>query len=119
MKKPKKSLSERPPGADYLRVLEWSDEDQLFLGSAPPLVGRCCHGKTATEAARELEEVIAMLIEQAERDGERLPTASAGRNYSGKFVLRINPELHEALAVKALKDGRSLNEHVGRLLQAA
>ena len=33
---------------DYLRVVEWSAEDRCFVGSAPPLIGRCCHG--ATEA---------------------------------------------------------------------
>jgi hypothetical protein len=36
--------------ARYPRVIEWSEDDHCWLGSAPPLVGQCCHG--ATEAIR-------------------------------------------------------------------
>ena len=34
--------------ARYLRVIEWSNDDHCYVGSAPPLVGQCCHG--ASEA---------------------------------------------------------------------
>jgi predicted RNase H-like HicB family nuclease len=30
----------------YLKVVEWSDEDACYIGSAPPLLGQCCHGDT-------------------------------------------------------------------------
>jgi len=30
--------------AQYTKLVEWSDEDGCFVGSAPPLVGPCCHG---------------------------------------------------------------------------
>ncbi len=26
-------------------IVEWSDEDGCFVGSAPPLIGPCCHDK--------------------------------------------------------------------------
>ena len=28
--------------AQYTKVVEWSEEDSCFIGSAPPLVGPCC-----------------------------------------------------------------------------
>jgi hypothetical protein len=31
--------------ARYMKIVEWSDEDGCFMGSAPPLIGQCCHGK--------------------------------------------------------------------------
>jgi len=33
-------------------------------------------------------------------------------NNSGKFVLRTDPELHQALAIRALHEGESLNTFV-------
>ncbi|MEI6546535.1 MAG: type II toxin-antitoxin system HicB family antitoxin [Burkholderiales bacterium] len=32
-----------------------------------------------------------------------------GRNYSGKFNLRIPPDLHERLAITAQAEGKSIN----------
>jgi predicted HicB family RNase H-like nuclease len=41
---------------------------------------------------------------------ERLPAATAGKTYSGKFVVRIGPELHQKAAIKASARGESLNQ---------
>ena len=43
---------------DYLKVIEWSDEDRCFIGSAPPLIGQCCHAKTETEVVEQLNVII-------------------------------------------------------------
>jgi predicted HicB family RNase H-like nuclease len=39
------------------------------------------------------------------------------KKYSGKFVLRVGSELHQALAVKAMNDGDSLNSYVVKALR--
>jgi predicted HicB family RNase H-like nuclease len=36
----------------------------------------------------------------------------ADKKYSGHFMLRIDPKLHKALAIKAAREGRSLNAFV-------
>jgi hypothetical protein len=41
----------RQMSARYSRVIEWSGADGCFVGSAPPLVGQCCHGDTEAEVA--------------------------------------------------------------------
>ncbi len=28
----------------HIKVVEWSAEEGCFIGSAPPLIGPCCHG---------------------------------------------------------------------------
>jgi predicted RNase H-like HicB family nuclease len=33
----------------YLKIVEWSDEDGCYIGSAPPLIGQSCHGKIEAE----------------------------------------------------------------------
>jgi predicted RNase H-like HicB family nuclease len=52
----------------YAMVIEWSDEDQLFLVSIPDFPGAHTHGRTRAEAAAMGEEVIALLL-----DGEAKP----------------------------------------------
>ncbi|MGH2616113.1 MAG: type II toxin-antitoxin system HicB family antitoxin [Thermomicrobiales bacterium] len=55
----------------YAMVIEWSDEDQLFLVSIPDFPGAHTHGHTRAEAAAMGEEVIALLL-----DGEADPPAA-------------------------------------------
>ena len=47
----------------YSALIEWSDEDDCFIGSAYPLVGRCCHGETRAEVAGRLEAIIEDLLD--------------------------------------------------------
>jgi predicted RNase H-like HicB family nuclease len=49
-------------------VIEWSDEDQLFLVSNPDFPGAHTHGRSRAEAAAMGEEIIALLL-----DGEVKP----------------------------------------------
>lgn len=51
----------------FMTQVEWSDEDACFIGSAPPLIGRCCHGDTQAEVREHLsiitEEILAICAE--------------------------------------------------------
>lgn len=38
------------------------------------------------------------------------------KNFSGKFVLRVDPAIHEAAAVAAAADGKSLNQWASEVL---
>lgn len=65
-------MNEQP---HYSMVIEWSDEDQLFVVSLPEW-GRYAktHGRTYEEAVRAGVEVLELLIEGAGTDGEPLPS---------------------------------------------
>src|SRR5476649_2549652 len=39
------------------------------------------------------------------------------KNFSGKFVLRVNPEVHEAATIAAAANGKSLNQWVSEILE--
>jgi hypothetical protein len=43
-----------------------------------------------------------------EKSGESPPAPISGKSYSGKFVVRIPPEVHRALAIKAAEQGISI-----------
>ena len=97
-----------PP--DVVKIVEWSVEDGCYVGSAPPLIGRCCHGADEAEVFRQLSDIVKEWAAIYDEDGLHLPAGLMGKAYSGKFQLRLGPELHQLLAVRAAQSGRSLNE---------
>lgn len=61
----------------YSMVVQWSDEDQLFLVTIPEFSDRvlmpCTHGHTREEAIHNGEDVIDMYLEAWQADGEAIP----------------------------------------------
>jgi predicted HicB family RNase H-like nuclease len=101
----------------YLKLVEWSVEDQCYVGSCPGLMLGGVHGDDEAEVYRELCRVVDEWIQVFEEDGESLPPATAERSYSGKFVLRVGEDLHRRLVIRALQEGESLNTYCTRLLK--
>ena len=99
------------PSDRYLKIVEWSEEDGCYVGTCPGLMLGGIHGADEARVYRELCHAVEEWIEIQEEDGEPLPEPTAGRDYSGRFVLRVGKELHKALAVQALRKGRSLNSY--------
>ncbi|NEO86377.1 MAG: type II toxin-antitoxin system HicB family antitoxin [Spirulina sp. SIO3F2] len=61
----------------YSLLIQWSDEDQLFLVTIPEFAERvvmpCTHGKTRVEAIRNGEAVMEMYLEAWQAEGEVIP----------------------------------------------
>jgi predicted RNase H-like HicB family nuclease len=64
--------------AKYIKIVEWSDEDQAFVGRCPGIVGACCHGADEVEVYRELCEIVEEWVEIMKADGTPLPPATIG-----------------------------------------
>ena len=64
----------------YSTIVQWSDEDRLFLVTIPEFSDRvvmpCTHGKTRSEAIHNGEEVIEMYLEAWQIEGESIPEPS-------------------------------------------
>jgi len=102
----------------YLKIVEWSEEDRCYMGSVPGWIGQCCHGDDEAEVYRELCAIVDEWIEIYKGDQRPLPPATS-KNYSGKFVLRTGPDLHQMLAIRSLSEGKSLNAFVVKKLKKA
>jgi len=94
----------------YLKIVEWSEEDRCYVGRAPGLMLGGVHGDNEVKVYEELCHVIEEWIKIYEKDRNPLPRATAKRGYSGKFNLRLGRELHEQIAITAIKQGQSLNK---------
>ncbi|OGV66413.1 MAG: hypothetical protein A2498_13010 [Lentisphaerae bacterium RIFOXYC12_FULL_60_16] len=101
----------------YLKIVEWSEEDQCYVGTCPGLMLGGIHGDNEANVYKELCQAVEAWIDIYKRDGEPLPEATAGREYSGKFVVRVGQDVHKALAIGAMRHGESLNEHCVHLLR--
>jgi predicted HicB family RNase H-like nuclease len=105
--------------ARYSKFVEWSDEDQCFIGRCPGLFDGGVHGADEAKVYKELCEAVEEWIELLHKDGAPLPKATSGKAYSGKFVLRVDAALHRRLALKAQAIGESLNNYCVKALTKA
>ena len=70
--------------ARYAKIVEWSDEDQCYVGSSPGLVYGGCHGSDEKAVFEEPCEVVEEAIALYHQDGEPLPAATSGRDLANK-----------------------------------
>ena len=100
----------------YLKIVEWSKEDNCYIGSVPGWLDQCCHGDDEAKVYKELCVIVDEWIEIYKKENRTLPKVT-NKKYSGKFVLRTSSEIHKALAVSAIKEGTSLNNYVVKKLK--
>ena len=96
--------------ARYAKFVQWSDQDQCFIGRCPSLFDSGVHGSDEAKVYKELCETVEEWIQLLHEDDVPLPKSTADKKvYSGKFVLRTEPALHRRLVLKAQAAGESLN----------
>jgi predicted RNase H-like HicB family nuclease len=77
--------------AKYVKIVEWSDEDQCYVGSCPGLFLGGCHGPDEQQVFAELCRVVDETIEGYQRDGTPLPRATAGRDLANRLQHMAGP----------------------------
>jgi predicted RNase H-like HicB family nuclease len=70
----------------YIKIVEWSDEDQCFIGQCPGVVGPCCHGDNEAQVYAELCEIVDEWLEILKQDGKPLPPPTAGRGIAERIA---------------------------------
>jgi len=58
--------------ARYAKIVQWSEEDQCYVGTAPDLIYGGCHGDDERAVFAELCEIVEEIIELHRRDGTPL-----------------------------------------------
>jgi len=70
----------------YVKIVEWSDEDQCYVGSCPGLFYGGCHGNNEKEVFAKLCEIVEETIALYKKDGKPLPPPTAGKDYANKML---------------------------------
>ena len=69
----------------YAKIVEWSDEDGCFVGSAPGLILGGCHGDDERQVFEELCHIVEETIDLYRQEGRPLPPPTAGRDLANKM----------------------------------
>ena len=69
----------------YVKVVEWSEEDQCYVGSAPGLLHGGCHGDDERQVFDELCEIVEEVVSLYQRDGKPLPPPTTGRDLANRL----------------------------------
>ncbi len=72
--------------ARYVKIVEWSDEDQCFIGSCPGLFFGGCHGDDEQAVFSELCEIVEETLDLFKKEGKPLPPPTAGKDYANKML---------------------------------
>lgn len=71
--------------ARYAKIVEWSDQDQCYVGSAPGLLLGGCHGHDEKTVFDELCQIVEEAITLYRTDGKALPPPTSGRDFANKM----------------------------------
>lgn len=71
--------------ARYAKIVEWSDEDKCYVGSAPGLVLGGCHGTDEKAVFAELCEIVEETIALYHQDGKSLPPSTSCRDFANRM----------------------------------
>ncbi len=73
------------PSDRYVKIVEWSEEDQTYVGSAPGLILGGCHGADERAVFDELCQIVEDAIALYHLDGKPLPPSTAGKDLANKL----------------------------------
>ena len=93
----------------YTYRVTWSEEDQEYLGLCAEFPSLSWLAATPELALEGIRTVVGNVVSDMQSTGEVVPEPLATRRFSGRFVVRIPPEVHRRLAVEAAEVGVSLN----------
>ncbi|MEX2606767.1 MAG: toxin-antitoxin system HicB family antitoxin [Kiritimatiellia bacterium] len=93
----------------YTYRVTWSDEDQEYIGLCAEFPGLSWLAASPEAALRGVRRIVADVVEEMNASGEFAPEPLASRKFSGKFMVRVPPDVHRDLTLQAVEAGVSLN----------
>jgi len=102
----------------YTYRVSWSDGDGEYVGLCAEFPSLSWLAKTQEEAFLGIRDVVGEVISDMRTNGESIPEPIATKRYSGKFGVRVPPEVHRNLVIQAAEANISLNRLVSAKLCA-
>lgn len=100
----------------YTYRVTWSEEDQEYVGLCAEFASLSWLDDTPEKALSGIRNLVHECVADLKANGEDAPDPLATKKYSGKFMVRIPPEIHRLLAIQAAESGVSLNRFVSSKL---
>ena len=100
----------------YTYRVTWSEDDNEYVGLCAEFPSLSWLSATPEAALKGIRKLVAEIVKDMQSSGEIVPEPIACRQYSGKFMVRVPPEVHRNLAIRAAESGISLNRIVSAKL---
>jgi predicted HicB family RNase H-like nuclease len=98
----------------YSARIEYSDEDGCFVGRVSGIRDIITfHGDSVAEIRKAFEDAVDFYLESCSARGE-----SPNKPFTGRFVVRVSPELHSSIAIAARRDHKSINAWVAEVCES-
>lgn len=99
----------------YTARIEYDDEDGIFFGRIAGISdGVGFHADTVEDLCAAFHEAVEDYIETCAKVGK-----DPQKDYSGKMMFRVDPEVHRKAALAAELAGKSLNQWAEEALEKA
>jgi predicted HicB family RNase H-like nuclease len=99
----------------YKAIINYDPLVDMFRGEFVGLNGGAdFYATTISELRNEGRVSLKVFMDMCKEEG-----INPHKQYSGKFNLRVPPELHAELAAKAAAEGKSLNKFVTNMIDQA
>jgi predicted HicB family RNase H-like nuclease len=93
----------------YTYRVTWSEDDNEYVGLCAEFPSLSWLADTPEKALKGIRKLVADVLSDMIEDNEPIPEPIACRHFSGKFMVRVPPDVHRKLAIQAAESGVSLN----------
>lgn len=99
----------------YTGTIEYSEEDDCLFGKLLGINDSISYdGESVKELRENFQGMLDFYLDSCKEAGKE-----PNKPYSGRFALRINPDMHAKLAIQAQVHGKSLNQYASDILAQA
>ncbi|MFY9941007.1 MAG: toxin-antitoxin system HicB family antitoxin [Desulfobacterales bacterium] len=93
----------------YTYRVTWSEDDTEYVGLCAEFPSLSWLAETPEKALKGIRKLVADVLLDLSKTDESIPEPIASKHFSGKFMVRVPPEVHRRLAIQAAESGVSLN----------
>lgn len=100
----------------YTYRITWSEEDGEYIGLCAEFPSLSWLADTQEAALAGIRDTVRQVVEDMQTSGEAIPQPLATRRYSGKFTVRVPPDVHKKLQIQAAESRVSFNRLISSKL---
>jgi len=102
----------------YTYRVTWSEEDGEYVGLCAEFPSLSWLADTPEAALAGIRDTVRQVIKDMQATGEVIPEPLATRKYSGKFIVRVPPDVHRKLQIQAAESKVSFNRLISAKLSS-
>jgi len=93
----------------YTYRVTWSEDDAEYVGLCAEFPSLSWLAQTPEAALKGVCKLVHEVVVEMLGNGETVPEPISTKHFSGKFMIRVPPEVHRQLTIQAVEAGVSLN----------